>query len=200
MVVQIVQWFCSMWSFSHKVFFLFMEGHYPSLPTQAGSWAFPYCSDEKSTELKSKKRYFNKWHRSSIYVPILCSCVTAHSKSGFNSNSLHFGSHIWEWVGPAGCSSLGSLIPWCSDGGRGWLIWKTSSSTYLVPGLGRVKQLRLEWLGLLRYLLLSLYVVVSTCFLYMETSAWWEFLRDIWRLSEQASKEKQEGVAWLFLA
>ena len=181
---QVVQWFCSIGSFSHKAFFYPVEGHYPSWPIQAESQTFPYFGDEKNTELKSKQRHFNKWHRSSLHVPVLTATPKVVSSNWRPSSIwlLHLGV-----VGAAGCSPL------YLDKGRGWLIGKASLSTYLVPGLGRLIQLRLEWWVLSVHMSFSVWLCLHVL--------------SIWRLQgdgssymiAEASKEKQAGIAWLFL-
>lgn len=97
---QIVQWFCSICLFNHKAFFYPVKGYYPSLPIQAGSQTFPYFGDEKSTELKSKKRHCNKWHRSSIHVPVLTATPKVVSSNWRLSSIwlLHLGVGVCSWV------------------------------------------------------------------------------------------------------
>lgn len=90
-------------------------------------------------------------------------------------------------MGAAGCSPL------YLDKGRGWLIGKASLSTYLVPGLGRLLQLRLECGVLSVHISFSVWLCLHVV--------------SVWRLQgdgssymiAEASKEKQAGVTWLFL-
>lgn len=103
----------------------------------AESQTFPYFGDRKNTELKSKQRFphFNKWQQK---FPT-CSSFSSHSKSGFKQLKTIFNL---AFASGGGWVQLG-VLP---------CIWiraevahrKASLSTYLVPGLGRLLQLRLE--------------------------------------------------------
>lgn len=136
----------------------------------------------KEHRAKSKQRHFNKWHRSSLHVPVL----TATPKSGFKQfeDHLQFGFCIWGWVGAA-------VLPlhWIRAEGahrKGFFIHLSG------PWTGKTSQLRLECGVLSVYI--SFCVAVSARCVCMEAAGWWSSY-----MIAEASKEKQAGVAWLFL-